>query len=201
MGTYGISGSYGQGVEEHIEYAVRIDIVPDEPQTLGWFDRVQLDCQNLLILLVGEYIAPVRLIIDRSHPEGVDEYWNPNMFAYTFSSLRRQHSATPDSTSSLLRFKTIRKEFEQIAQKWFEKAERLRPTHELLFGSMANEAMYPNFQFLALMQALETYLRREREGNYLSVELYEPFCRQMVQSLPDGLSSDHKQSLKSRVLC
>ncbi|MHB8647966.1 MAG: HEPN domain-containing protein, partial [Thermomicrobiales bacterium] len=74
-----------------------------------------------------------------------------------------------------------------------------RPTHELLFGSLANEAMYPNFQFLALMQALETYLRREREGNYLSVEQYEPYRQRIVQSLPQGLGPDHRESLKNRI--
>ena len=96
-------------------------------------------------------------------------------------------------------FPTIKDSFSSILEGWFSKAEALRPVHTLFFGSMYFSSMFPRFHFLNLIQAVETFHRDMRAGEYLSKEAFEPIREVLVRAIPEGVSKDFRASLKNKI--
>jgi hypothetical protein len=99
----------------------------------------------------------------------------------------------------LLIFPTIKDSFSSILEGWFSKAEALRPVHTLFFGSMYFSSMFPRFHFLNLIQAIETFHRDMRAGEYLSKEAFEPIRQVLVQAIPEEVPRDFRDSLKNKI--
>lgn len=64
-------------------------------------------------------------------------------------------------------FSDISERFENFLQNWFGKAELLEPVYDLFFGTLYSPSMYLEFQFLSLIQAIESFHRRRYGGKYL----------------------------------
>jgi hypothetical protein len=67
----------------------------------------------------------------------------------------------------LFTFEDISGQFETYLQNWFGKAGLLKPVYDLFFGTLYNPSMYLEFQFLSLIQAIESFHRRRYGGEYL----------------------------------
>lgn len=86
-----------------------------------------------------------------------------------------------------------------VFNKWFLNADKLRSVCNLFFGTFYNPTLYLEFQFLSLIQSLESYHRIMMGGEYLSEEAWSPYKDMMIQCIPIEIDADHKISLKSRI--
>jgi hypothetical protein len=71
--------------------------------------------------------------------------------------------------------------------------------YTLFFGSMYFSTMYPRFHFLNLIQAVESFHRDMRKGEYLSQEAFEEIRVTVTNAIPKEIADDFRQSLKSRI--
>jgi len=92
----------------------------------------------------------------------------------------------------------IRSELPEVLDTYFAKRELLAPVYELFFGSLFNPNTYPDFQFLSLVQSLETYHRRTTpDARYLPEDEYlEETYPEIVSSLPGSLPGPLRDKLK-----
>jgi hypothetical protein len=176
-----------------------IEIIPDEPASFEWFWQVHSDIRNLLTLFMNEPTyakkieaagVSVEVLPDRVVRERISVY----VLNSSGASKREIHPA-----DMLLIFPTIKDSFPKILDGWFSKAEALRPVHTLFFGSMYFSSMFPRFHFLNLIQAVETYHRDMRAGEYLSKTEFEPIRQVIVQAIPEGVPRDFRDSLKNKI--
>lgn len=86
-----------------------------------------------------------------------------------------------------------------MLEAWFTKAERLRAVYTLFFGSMYFSEMYPRFHFLNLIQAVETFHRNMRKGQYLTEEDFKPIRTALTSAIPEGIADDLREALKSKI--
>jgi hypothetical protein len=82
---------------------------------------------------------------------------------------------------------------------WFSKAELLRAVYTLFFGSMYFSDMYPRFHFLNLIQAIETFHRNIRKGQYLTETDFEPIRTALTSAIPEGVGSDLRAALTNKI--
>ena len=99
----------------------------------------------------------------------------------------------------ILPFPRISETIPNVLSLWFTKARHLRSVYDLFFGTFYNPGMYLQFQFLSLMQALESFHRVTKSGKYLSNEDWKPFRAKLANGISAELDSGHRESLKSRI--
>ena len=176
-----------------------IEIIPDEPASFEWFWQVHSDIRNLLTLFMNEPTYPKKIeaagiSVEVSQERVVQERISVYVLNSSGASKSEMHPA-----DMLLIFPTIKDILPNILDDWFSKAEALRPVHTLFFGSMYFSSMFPRFHFLNLIQAVETYHRDMRTGEYLNKEAFEPFRKTIAEAIPEEITGDFRQSLKSRI--
>lgn len=94
----------------------------------------------------------------------------------------------------------VRRDFNNILSIWFKDHKLLEPVHDLFFGSMYNQMLGVEFQFLSLTQALESLHRRFHKGIYISQHQYDDeYKKALVAAIPVDARSDLRSSLKSRI--
>lgn len=176
-----------------------LKITPDSQQHFEWFWGVVYDLCNLLTLLIGEttYITQVKgfgneieIAPGQKTKETIEVFItqkkpNINEAIYSFEMI--------------LPFPRIAEEIENIFFLWFSKSKSLRSVYDLFFGTFYNPGMYLQFQFLSLMQAIESFHRVTCGGKYLSDEKWQPYKEKLTNEIPKDLESSHKDSLKSRI--
>lgn len=176
-----------------------IEILPDEPASFEWFWQIHSDIRNLLTLFMNEPTYPKRI-----EASGDDIEASPGRITKEriFISVLNSAGASGREmypADMLLIFPTIKDSFSSILEGWFLKAEALRPVHTLFFGSMYFSSMFPRFHFLNLIQAIETFHRDMRAGEYLSKEAFEPIRKVIAEAIPEEVAGDFRTSLKSRI--
>ena len=98
----------------------------------------------------------------------------------------------------LLPLGSVRASFPRALGLWFDKRGRLGPVHDLFFGALFGPRTGPNFEFLTLAQALESFHRRtEPDAIYLPEGKYlEDLYPLMKENLPSAVSGDLRQRIK-----
>ena len=159
-----------------------------------WFMQRMAHLRALLGLLTGEPTCPTSItgfVSDEpGRPLGVGIYF-PVVGALaerTFNPGEMAFSRT-----------TLGDRLPGVVQAWFAKRELLTSTLGLLFGTLYRSDFPSDFQFLALTQALETFHRRTRGGEYLLPDEYEPVRSALVAAIPHGIPPDLRSALKSRI--
>ncbi len=171
-----------------------IKFSPDESHDFQWFlDRIY-DFSNFLTLMVGKpiYLNSVKSI---EAPQAD----KPGENIEIFFTQRDSYNLLVDRNDVLFSYPKISKDFHIIINSWFEKLEKLRSTFDLFFGTFYNPTMYSQFQFLSLMQSIESFHRATMDGKYLDDNSWEPHKNKLLKGIPTELEESFKSSLKSRL--
>lgn len=181
------------------EHRIVFEIEPEKPKPLGWYRDVLRGLQDLLTLLMGRPTQPSALK-SQVH-EGQDRRSSIFFDVGMRSPEDGAAGATGLSPRSevLMPLPKIRREFPDVLNNWFAGRKGLTPVHGLFFGTLFSPGASPEFQFLSLAQALESYHRRTRaeKSLYESKEDYEKHYEAIVTALPDSLPGSLRDSLKN----
>lgn len=195
------SGRGGEGVRTlRLDHEVFIDIEPEEKKPLKWYRDILSSLQDLLTLLVGRPVYPrsMRAQVNRGAAARSDVYFGQGLrLPKGPSTMPTEGLVRPSDV--LIPLPLIRERLPEVLDYWFAKRDLLSPVHELFLGALFNPRTYPDFQFLSLAQALETYHRRTNpEARYLSEQEYaDERYPEIVTSLPSSLPGPLREKLKA----
>ncbi len=176
-----------------------LKITPDNAKKFEWYWGLIYDLCNLLTLLIGEttFISSVKafgddvqITPDRKEKEKIELF---------FTQKKTSINKEVHLFEMILPFPRISETIPNVLSLWFTKARHLRSVYDLFFGTFYNPGMYLQFQFLSLMQALESFHRVTKGGKYLSNEDWKPFRAKLANGISAELDSGHRESLKSRI--
>ncbi len=181
-------------------HSSELKVTPAVPMPLDWYLRVIRDLANLLALLVGRPVYPTRVTLAGDTVEiapGRTTTELVNVF-YGFPGTRPE--GKPLSPHDVLvPLPAIQSNLDIVLQRWFDRAEVLRPVYDLFFGSWYNKALYLDSHFLTLAQALESFHRRTRRGIYVEPDVYARYCDTIVQAIPQEAPHDLRDALSARL--
>ena len=178
------------------EHRVVFEIAPEEEKPPRWYRDVLGGLQDLLTLLVGRPVYPsaAEAQVRRGGSRRADLFFD--------GGSRQPGAALPSARLSrgsdvLLPLPQIRHDLPRALESWFAKRELLSPVYDLFFGVLFGPDVGPEYQFLSLAQALETYHRRTRpESRYLEEAEYGRRYEEIVEALPGDLPRPLKSKLK-----
>ena len=160
--------------EASIKQRTYIRIEPSEEKSFDEYRNIMYHIRNFLSLGIGEPVYPLAI-------EGITEankeiredktYYPPVKIFYEQSDIPKAPK-TVYPFEMLFTFKDISDRFEVFLRNWFGKADLLEPVYDLYFGTLYNPRMFLEFQFLSLIQAIESFHRRRYGGKYLLGEKY-----------------------------
>ncbi len=106
---------------------------------------------------------------------------------YAFSS--SQEAKPPEHPKEMLfQFKDTEGDISKILGNWIQKASLLKPVISLYCTGVYSPNLYPEAQFLNLIQAAEVFHRRFRGGTYINPEAYEiEWLPKIQDSIPPDL--------------
>ncbi len=174
---------------------------PKTKQKLDWYLEVIHNFRILLSLLVGEPVNPISIKLctrKRRHTTLGNKYYRiyVDFCAPQYQSEKRRKLHPPDI---LVPYSLIKRDFKKHLNRWYFKADALRTASQLFFGVLVQRDIPLDFLFLVLIQALESYHRTKKGGKYISDTFYEPIKESIINSIPVGVSNDHRAALKSRI--
>ena len=182
-----------------LRHTAFLEIAPENPQGLSWFWNVLYELSNLLTLLTGETIHVRQFRAFGLNMKENEDRRSDDIIEVYFTK-KKHHARDNISTDEMtMPLPTILDKISAILEAWFSKAETLRSPCDLFFGTFYNPTMSREFQFLALIQAIESFHRVVHGGKYLEDGEWAPHQAAMKERIPDGLESNHKESLKSRI--
>jgi ApeA N-terminal domain 1 len=124
--------------------------------------RVASKLSDFLTLGTGELAAPLQITMfsqnalvetqgGSSYRERVQVLYQPNV-----------RSAVKEPLPPLMTFTFAqeRNRLPDLLGKWFDNAQELKPVHDLYFGTIRQNSIYPSQRFLNAVQALESFHRR-----------------------------------------
>jgi hypothetical protein len=189
---------------DHIRNAIwkskaYLKITPDKPKHFKWYWSVIYDLCNFLTLLIGAttYITHVKAY-------GDDIEINPGQktketIELFFTQKKPGINEGLHPFEMIIPFPRIAEKIDKVISLWFSKSQDFRSVYDLFFGTFYNPGMYLQFQFLSLMQAIESFHRVTKVGKYLSDEDWKPYREKLANEISVELDSGHRESLKSRI--
>lgn len=176
-----------------------LKITPNDAQPFEWYWGLIYDLCNLLTLLIGEttFINQVKAFGDEINI-GPDKKTTETIELF-FTQKKAGLNKNVHPFEMIIPFPRISETIPALLSLWFTKAQHLRSVYDLFFGTFYNPGMYLQFQFLSLMQALESFHRVTKGGKYLSNEDWNPFRATLSCAISTDLESGHRESLKSRI--
>lgn len=190
---------------KHIELVqtTYLEITPRSPLDFNeYHSRFLYHLQNLLSLGIGRAVYPLEIKGKNSNCK--TELRDGKTILNDIEVFYRL-GTTPDFTKKLHPFdmffcySDIASSFESCLRNWFFKAEFLKPVYDLYFAVIYSPSLYLDFQFLSLIQAIESYHRRVFGGLYVSEEKYKSYYEILVTDIPEDIEEGFKESLKQRM--
>ena len=179
-------GGYGGFTWVHeVWFAIR----SPEPKGIEWHLEKMGRLQTFLSTLVGAPAVPTSIV------GSID----PLTLTYITLPLTRTPAA--DSLSELqilLPYGEIGDRFTDALCRWVREWKDIGTAATLLYGTLLVE-LPPEFELLALTQALETFHRHVYDGTYLRPEEYETVRSGLASAIPMGTPNDLKQALTKRI--
>jgi hypothetical protein len=181
----------------------RILITPDQERDFDWFLDVVFGIRDVFFLLTGVIFDITAITFRVENPDESSrllvggESIELSLF-YVQKTASYGHNVNARNYPFLFRKLSI-DELRNIFENWFEKKEALKTAVSLFLGSIRNDFRSFQVRFLTLMQALETYHRSTREGQYLESSGYDSVFASMVGAIPSGIPNDLRASLISRL--
>ncbi len=194
IGSQMFFGGFASYHKESREHVALLTVKPDRKQTLQWFLERIVDLQNLLTLFIGEPTFPKRTVLYGDEISGPGFTYREDIQLF-FHPKHGKPSERLPPVEMLVLFPHVAGQFGTILDSWFSKAELLETVCDLFFGVIYNNYLFLQFQFLGLIQALETYCRRVQGGNYLPEADYEKIAAALKAALPPNTPQDLRNSL------
>ena len=192
------SREYQKCAVRHEEF---VCIRPKKKQSLEWFLEAVFRLRMLLSLLVGRpaNITAIKLCTKKRKLPNLG-----NKLYREYLDLCLKQVGTSVSRSLFpqeipFAYPSIRKKIRPIFEAWYDKVELLRTTYGLYFGVTANRGTPREFQFLALIQALEAFHRATGTDKYVSDESFSPTRAALVSAIPPSVEPDLREALKARL--
>ncbi|GAB4409672.1 MAG: hypothetical protein Kow00106_03210 [Anaerolineae bacterium] len=180
-----------------LTYRLLAEVVAHKAQPVWWFlDQLQ-HVQDLLALLVGEEVRKQALAAKLDPSEaGMDV----GLYIHILHSVPIPN-LRGDVPASMISASTLGESLLQVTNAWFRPETRKLwdVVRDNFFGVFYGALDIPHYQFLALVQALESYHRTKFGGKYMCETAYEPVREALVRAIPSGIAPDHRDSLKSRI--
>jgi hypothetical protein len=199
---FNVSGDWLREVK--LKHTTFIKIEPEDELHFEEYQNILYHLQNFLSLATMRAIYPLSIKAtteryrrvstfskDKVHYPHIDIFYN------VIGKVDLSKKLTHDDM--LFTFEDISGQFEAYLQNWFGKEELLKPVYDLFFGTLYNPSMYLEFQFLSLIQAVDSYHRRIYGGEYLSDGDYMGVHNALVNAIPRSVKGGFKDSLKSKI--
>jgi hypothetical protein len=181
--------NHKQRKQAKLDYRAYIDIEPDKPMPLDDLLLLQKGCRDFLTLMVGES-TPLALSRLRQTKGGEN-------LQVLVQHDAREAKKEIHPVEMLAPLPVVRDRLAQALDTWYALVDELGPVIHLYFSVLGRGSSLSQFDFLALVQALESYHRRRIGGRYLPDDEYETLRSQIVAGFPEKMPSALRQKLKS----
>lgn len=143
--------------------------------------------QNLLSLLIGEPVNVLEVYGYVENSEPIEIYFLNQKFEENYESVLPPYM--------LLCLRDIKDMFDSFLKNWFNKVNLIEPIFNLYFSTLYNNHMYLEQRFLNLIQALESYHRRIKNNNDISIEDH----KKRIENILNSVNEKYKGWLKSKL--
>lgn len=167
------------------------EIVPDQPQALEWFFQQYTKLSAMLTIVAGESIPAESINLRFPNSKDRAELL-VCMKAAKYCKLRH-----PGDFYFPRSFTQI--PLSELVQHWFEEIDSVLVPTQLAVSTLNSSGLWLHVEFLSLIQVLEGFHRGRFAGEYMDSTEYDAVKMTLTAALPNGLSSDHKDSLRSRI--
>ncbi len=198
---FAMSGAFS---EFKLEQTTFLKIEIHEPTHFDGYMDICYDNQNFLSLAMGRAVYPLSI---KAKTEGCQTTLSDGKVVYNDIFIFYPIRGFPESAKHLSRydmlfsFQDISADFEKCFKNWFAKSDTLKPVYNLYFGTLYNSSMYLQHEFSSLIQAIETYHRRTREGKYLPDDDYlNDMYPALIKAIPQTVDQGFRESLKGKLL-
>lgn len=156
---------------------------------------------RFLSLAVGKPVYPIYMIgiNDKFKVKVNDEEKFIDISIYSGSRNYEEPQKNLNIHDMFFTFGDVREDLEECLKNWFTKYDKLGPIYNLYFSSLYNPYNYLETDFLNLAQAIETYHRRMFKGKYLESSEYREISSSLKDEIPDNVTDEHRESLKSKI--
>ncbi len=158
--------------------------------------------ENFLSLAIGQVMYPLKVKGKNSNCKTLlkDSKTVLNDIEIYYSSRKAELPLKKIHPMDMLFcYPDIASKFKDCLSNWFSKIDKLSPVYDLYFATLYNPTMYLQHKFLSLVQAIESYHRRNFSGEYVSREIYAPIWNTLKDAIPEGVNPDFRASLKHRM--
>jgi hypothetical protein len=202
--SFGIESSWSvhnEYQERTIRHEDSLRIKPRRKQSLEWYLAAILKFRILMSLLVGEPVnlTAIRLCPRRQKASQQGLTPDREYLDLCIRQLGKKKDKEVLPHEIPFPYPALRKDLRMILDNWYNKAERMRTLYGLHFGVQVNKGTPVDFQFLALIQAIESYHRETGTDKYMSEIQYAPVREALVKAIPVSVGSDHRAALKKRI--
>jgi hypothetical protein len=171
---------------------------PNQPQPLAWYQNAFHHVQRFLTMLINEPIYFNQIWSEDCGKDMQGRRSSKVVSVYAVQS--GQHcSALVVTGEMLFTLPQISDRIGLILNEWIKKGHAFATIYDLFFVTIFEPDLLPRFNFLANVQALESYHRIVYGGTYLTLEEYEPVRQIITAAIPSTLEDDFKQSLRKRI--
>ncbi len=192
------TGENQSRVLSHTDY---VRFRPNKKQNLDWYLDIIFIFRIFLSFLVGQPVNPVsiKLCTKRRRDKRLGNKYFRNYVDFCIPHFQSDVAKKLYPPDILIPYPSIKKKFEQYLNDWYKKFGEIRTTCQLLFGVLIQKGIPIDFQFLALIQAFESYHRSKKDDKYLPDSSYWPIQKVIIKAIPNKVTSDHRDALKSRI--
>lgn len=178
-------------------------IVPNTPHNLIWFlDEVMNNLRDFVSLAIGQASYP-NIILSKSKScytklANGDIILN-DIFIYHRIGPFIEPSKPIYPHEMLFTLKDIMPSFGLVINNWITKAVILQPIYDLYFGTLYNPSLHINYQFLNLIQSLESFHRRIFGGKYILDEDYDSQRNSFISAILPNTAIGFRESLCNKI--
>lgn len=195
-----IKSGYYMTEISHYNY---IRLRPKRKKALNWFLGTIYEIRNLIAILTAERIFIDRIGLELKTnrmklPTGkfISRYVDIIYLQAHYEKTKPVHPIEMPFSYSL-----VKRNFQNIANAWFEEKEKgiNSAIYDVFFNSLYNKSLNIELEFLSLMQSIEGMHRALGNDKYMDENEYEKVRCKISNSIPNSLTKDHKDALKSRI--
>jgi hypothetical protein len=194
----GPNESYNPRTHVNISQEARISIWSETERNIDDFFPILRLLQYFLTLAMTEPTFVTKAIgkTEAAKQEVPDHVFYLPVDIYFPAAGWNAETSSLYSQQMLFTLPVIEERVEMILNNWVRKAEIIRPVYDLYFSGIYTHT-YPEFEFISLAQAIETYHRQIYGGKYQPDDKYlKGLYKTLVAAIPNEVASDFKVSLK-----
>jgi len=193
--------STGENQSRILSHTDYVRFRPNKKQNLDWYLNAIFNFRILLSFLIGEPIdlISIKLCTKKRMIKQLGKKYHRNYVDFCIPHYISEKTRKLHPPDILIPYPFIKKKFEKYLNDWYKKVDEIKTTCQFLFGVLVQKGMPIDFQFLALIQAFESYHRSKKDDKYLPDSSYGPIQKVILKAIPNNVSSDHRSALKYRI--